>query len=132
MDATDLCFTPAIDLAEMIRRRALSPVELIRAVLERIERLNPRLGSYVLVHAERALAEARAAEQAVMAGRSLGPLHGVPISIKDHLRLASDGGVRADRGRACRGGPARGRRDFHRPDQSPGVRMARFDRQSAV
>src|SRR5262245_25901439 len=85
MDATDLCFTPAIDLAEMIRRRALSPVELIRAVLERIERLNPRLGAYVLVHAERALAEARAAEQAVMAGRSLGPLHGVPISIKDNL-----------------------------------------------
>src|SRR6185436_13539974 len=85
MVATDLCFTPAIDLAEMIRRRALSPVELIRAVLERIERLNPRLGAYVLVHAERALAEARAAEQAVMAGRSLGPLHGVPVSIKDNL-----------------------------------------------
>ena len=55
MDTTDLCFTPAVGLAELIRRRALSPVEITRAVLERIERLNPRLSAYVLVHAERAL-----------------------------------------------------------------------------
>jgi aspartyl-tRNA(Asn)/glutamyl-tRNA(Gln) amidotransferase subunit A len=85
MDATDLCFTPAFELAEHVRRRALSPVEITRAVLERIERLNPRLNAYVLVHAERAMAEARAAERAVMAGQKVGPLHGVPISIKDNL-----------------------------------------------
>ena len=90
MDATDLCFTSAVELAELVRRRALSPVEITRAVLERIERLNPRLGAYVLIHAERALTEARAAEQAVMDGRPLGPLHGVPVSIKDNLWTAGE------------------------------------------
>ncbi len=90
MTATDLCFTPAVELAALIRRRALSPVEITRAVLERIERLNGRLGAYVLVHAERALEQARLAEQAVMAGRPLGPLHGLPVSIKDNLWTAGD------------------------------------------
>ena len=90
MDATDLCFTSAVELAELIRRRALSPVEITRAVLERIDRLNTRLGAYVIVHAERALGEARAAERAVMAGEPLGPLHGVPISIKDNLWTAGE------------------------------------------
>ena len=90
MDATDICFTPAVELAELIRRRVLSPVEVTRAVLERIERLNPRLGAYVLVHAERALGEARAAERAVMAGQRLSSLHGVPISIKDNLWTAGE------------------------------------------
>ena len=85
MDATDLGFTSANELAQLIRRRSLSPVEITRTVLERIERLNHQLGAYVMVHAERALGEARAAEQAVMAGEPLGPLHGVPISIKDNL-----------------------------------------------
>jgi aspartyl-tRNA(Asn)/glutamyl-tRNA(Gln) amidotransferase subunit A len=85
MDATDLGFTSANELALLIRRRSLSPVEITRTVLERIERLNHQLGAYVMVHAERALGEARVAEQAVMAGEPLGPLHGVPISIKDNL-----------------------------------------------
>ena len=90
MDATDLCFTSAVELAELIRRRALSPVEITRAVLERIDRLNTRLGAYVMVHAERALGEARAAERAVMTGEPLGSLHGVPISIKDNLWTAGE------------------------------------------
>ena len=81
MNSADLCFAPAVELAGLIRRRALSPVEITRAVLERIERLNPALGAYVLVHAERALEQARRAEQLVMAGAPLGPLHGVPVSI---------------------------------------------------
>src|SRR5262245_59694380 len=90
MDAADLCFTSAVDLVELIRRRALSPVEITRAVLERIERLNSRLGAYVLFHAERALGEARMAERAVMSGQALGPLHGVPVSIKDNLWTAGE------------------------------------------
>ena len=90
MDTTDLCFTPGVGLAELIRRRALSPVEIMRSVLERIERINPHLGAYVAVHAERALDEARAAERAVMTGAPLGPLHGVPISIKDNLWTAGE------------------------------------------
>jgi aspartyl-tRNA(Asn)/glutamyl-tRNA(Gln) amidotransferase subunit A len=85
MDTTELCFTSATELAQLIRRRVLSPVEITSAVLGRIERLNPRWGAYVAVHAERALGQARAAEQAVMAGEPLGPLHGVPVSIKDNL-----------------------------------------------
>jgi aspartyl-tRNA(Asn)/glutamyl-tRNA(Gln) amidotransferase subunit A len=90
MTSTDLCFTPAAALADMIRRRALSPVEITRAVLERVERLNGALGAYVLVHAERALDQARQAERAVMAGERLGPLHGVPVSIKDNLWTAGE------------------------------------------
>jgi len=90
MNATDLCFTSATELAQLIRRRAVSPVDITRAVLERIDRLNSRLGAYVAVHAERALGEARAAEQAVMAGEPLGPLHGVPVSIKDNLWTAGE------------------------------------------
>jgi aspartyl-tRNA(Asn)/glutamyl-tRNA(Gln) amidotransferase subunit A len=87
---TDLAFTPAVELAELIRRRALSPVELTRAVLERIERLNGRLGAYVAIHAERALEQARRAEVEVMAGGALGPLHGVPVSLKDNQWTAGD------------------------------------------
>jgi len=90
MDTTDLCFTSAVELAQLIRRRALSPVEITRAVLERIDRLNPHLGAYVVVHPERALAEARAAEGAVMAGAPLGPLHGVPVSLKDNFWTAGE------------------------------------------
>ena len=90
MSTTELCFTPAVELARMIRRRALSPVEITRAVLERIEAVNARLNAYVLVHAERALDEARASERAVMRDASLGALHGVPMSIKDNLWTAGD------------------------------------------
>lgn len=83
MDATDLCFTAATALATMIRRRQLSPVEIMDAVLARLETLNPRLNAYLAVDAERAQAQARAAESAVMRGETLGPLHGLPVSIKD-------------------------------------------------
>jgi len=79
----DLAYTPATELAALIRTRALSPVELTRAVLERIERLNPALNAFCTVTADAALASARAAEQALMAGAPLGPLHGLPFSIKD-------------------------------------------------
>jgi aspartyl-tRNA(Asn)/glutamyl-tRNA(Gln) amidotransferase subunit A len=88
--SSDLCFTPALELAALIRRRALSPVEITRAVLERIERVDPGLGAYVLVHGERALDHARQAERAVTAGERLGPLHGVPVSLKDNLWTAGD------------------------------------------
>ena len=91
MNATDLCFTPAIELVTMIRAKQLSPVELTRAVLERIERVNPTLNAFCTLTADTALARARDAEAAVMGGGPLGPLHGVPYSIKD---LAFTRGVR--------------------------------------
>ena len=95
MNATDLCFTAATDLAGMIRRKEVSPVEVTEAVLARIERLNPALNAYCTVTAEEALAAAREAESAVVRGVALGPLHGVPISIKD---LTITKGVRTTRG----------------------------------
>ncbi len=90
MSAADLAYTPAIELAPLIRSRKLSPVELTRAVLERIERLNPTLNAFVTITTDIAMAAARRAEQAVMQGAPLGPLHGLPFSVKD---LALTGGV---------------------------------------
>ncbi len=86
MTAADLGYTPATDLAALIRAKKLSPVELTRAVLERVERLDSKLNAFCTLTADAALAAARAAEAAVMQGRPLGPLHGIPFSIKDlHL-----------------------------------------------
>jgi len=83
MTSSDLAFTPATELAELIRARKLSPVELTRAVLDRIERLNPIVNAFCTITPDVALAAAREAEQAVMKGERRGPLHGVPFSIKD-------------------------------------------------
>jgi aspartyl-tRNA(Asn)/glutamyl-tRNA(Gln) amidotransferase subunit A len=83
MSATDLAYTPATELIPRIRSKALSPVELMRALLERIEQVNPTINAFCTVTGEVALAAARAAEAAVMKGKRLGPLHGVPVSIKD-------------------------------------------------
>jgi aspartyl-tRNA(Asn)/glutamyl-tRNA(Gln) amidotransferase subunit A len=85
----DLCFTPAVELAARIRRHEVSPVELVRALLDRIERLQPALNAYTVVYPEQALAAARRAERDVVAGAALGPLHGVPFSVKD--MVASEG-----------------------------------------
>ena len=91
MNTTDLGYTPATQLLSMIRTKALSPVELCRAVLDRIERVNPTLNAICTVTADTALETARRAEQAVIRGEMLGPLHGIPFTIKD---LAFTKGVR--------------------------------------
>ena len=83
MDTTDLCYTPALELAERIRTRELSPLELAHAVLDRIHRLNPKLNAFLTVTAERALTEAKAAEARARWGALLGPLDGIPYSLKD-------------------------------------------------
>ena len=82
-DATKLCFLPATELAARIRRRDISPVEVVDAYLRRIEQRNPVINAYTLVLADEARSAARAAERAVAAGDPLGPLHGVPVAIKD-------------------------------------------------
>jgi len=71
------------ELAERIRDRRLSPVEVVEATLRRIEARDPSLNAFVYVDPEGALEAARAAESAVMAGGPLGPLHGVPTALKD-------------------------------------------------
>ena len=91
MSNDELCWTSAADLAAAIRDRRLSPVEVTDAVLARIEAVNPQVNAYCTVVADRARAEARAAEAAVMRGDALGPLHGVPISFKD---LTPTAGIR--------------------------------------
>jgi aspartyl-tRNA(Asn)/glutamyl-tRNA(Gln) amidotransferase subunit A len=80
---TDLCRLSGADQARLIRAQELSPVELIDAVYARIHALNPIVNAFCTLVEEEARAEARAAEAAVLRGDDLGPLHGVPVSIKD-------------------------------------------------
>jgi Amidase len=82
-DATKLCFLPATELAARIRRREVSPVEVVDAYLRRIEQRNPLINAYTLVLADEARSAACAAERAVASGGPVGPLHGVPVAIKD-------------------------------------------------
>lgn len=83
MYAQDFAFTPAHELVKYIAQKKISPVELTEMSLHRIERLNPKLNAFLTICAEAALQAAREAEKTVMKGQALGPLHGVPISIKD-------------------------------------------------
>ncbi len=85
------------DASRLLRTRALSPVELTTAYLERIERLDPRLNAFITITAESALAQARAAEAELMRGTMRGPLHGIPIALKDLIDTA---GVRTTGGSA--------------------------------
>ena len=84
----DLCFLPATELAARIRVRDVSPVEVTQAVLDRIERHDGRVNAFAHRTTDLALDSARAAERAVMGGEALGPLHGVPVTIKDLHELA--------------------------------------------
>lgn len=85
MTDTDLLFTPAAKAVSLIRAKKLSPVEYVDTVLKAIESANPKLNCFREVTAEAARRDAKAAEQAVMDGKPLGPLHGIPVSIKDLL-----------------------------------------------
>lgn len=97
----ELTFLPAVFMAEQIRRKVLSPVELLEAHLDRIEQLNPKLNAFVQVDAERARQQARQAEAAVGGSGELGPLHGVPLSIKSSMEVA---GLRCESGTKLRAG----------------------------
>jgi len=79
----DIAWMPATEMAAAIANKALSPVEVARFFLERIQRVNPAINAYVLVTPELALQHAREAEHSIMRGDSAGPLTGVPVSIKD-------------------------------------------------
>ena len=84
MNETDLCFTPATELADAIRSRTLSAVELTTAVLHRIKRLEPRLNAFAYLAEDEAMDAALEADRALARGEPVGPLHGVPVTIKDH------------------------------------------------
>jgi Asp-tRNA(Asn)/Glu-tRNA(Gln) amidotransferase A subunit family amidase len=86
VDATELCFTPAAELAALIRRSELSAAEAVDAVLERLERVNPAVNAFALVLADEAREAARSADEAPRGAR--GPLHGVPFTVKDMTPVA--------------------------------------------
>ncbi len=85
---SELAFTPAVTLARMISSKELSPVELVDHYLQRIEKFDDTLNSYVTVVADQAMAQAKEAEAAVTKGGELGSFHGVPIPIKDLFETA--------------------------------------------
>ena len=95
MTRDELCYESATTLATRIRARELSPVEVVDTFLDRIERINPALNAYCTVTADLARAEARRIEAAIQGGEDVGPLAGVPVSIKD---LLITNGVRTTRG----------------------------------
>lgn len=90
----DIIFSDATGLAELIRTKAVSPVEVVQTHLDRIEAVNPAINAIVTI-ADGAIAAAKAAEKAVLAGDDIGPLHGVPFTAKDSIDTA---GVLTQRG----------------------------------
>ena len=89
MNDVDICYSSAVELADAIRSKTISPVEVTSAVVAHIEALEPKLNAFATFTPERALDDAKAAEQAVVDGESLGPLHGVPVTLKD-LTMTKD------------------------------------------
>ena len=79
----DLVFLSLTEASALIKARRLSPVELTRACLDRIDRLDSRVGAFITVTREEALGAARAAEQEIARGRYRGPMHGIPFGVKD-------------------------------------------------
>jgi aspartyl-tRNA(Asn)/glutamyl-tRNA(Gln) amidotransferase subunit A len=86
--STELIYSDATKLAELIRTREVSPVEVMKAYLDRIEAVNPKVNAIVTI-AENALKSAREAEAAIQRGDELGPLHGVPFTAKDSMDTAN-------------------------------------------
>ncbi len=97
MEPSQLPYAHLVDVAGLIRTKQISPVELTKTMLARIEAVDPKLHAYVTITAEQAMAQARAAEAEIMTGRYRGPLHGVPIGLKD---LCFTKGVRTTGGMA--------------------------------
>lgn len=91
----DLAFATISDIAPAIQRGELSPVELTRAVLAQIEQRDSRLNCFISVLADSALAQASQAELEIRQGHYRGPLHGIPVAIKDSLETA---GIRSTAG----------------------------------
>src|ERR1700751_4792634 len=129
---TDLAFASAAELAAMIRNREISPIEVMQTTLSRIEESQPILNAFITVAAEPAMEAAKAAEAAVMGGAVLGPLHGVPLAVKD---LVPTAGLRTTWGSLCIGCGRRGghavearRGDRSRQDDDTGIRPAMSNR----
>jgi len=95
MDKADIPFLSVAQLSELIKNRTVSPVEAVDAYLDRIDSLNGKLYAYLTVCRDEALQAARESEQALDRGDYLGPLHGIPVAVKDQLNTA---GIRTTSG----------------------------------
>jgi aspartyl-tRNA(Asn)/glutamyl-tRNA(Gln) amidotransferase subunit A len=87
MLAHDLTYATVAELSAVIGSRKVSPVEVVDVLLDRIERRNPQLGAFIDVYARDARLAAEAADKAIRAGHQVGPLHGVPVALKDIIEL---------------------------------------------
>jgi aspartyl-tRNA(Asn)/glutamyl-tRNA(Gln) amidotransferase subunit A len=85
---SDLHWVTAAEAAQAIAARKLSPVDLMKALLERIDRLDPKLNVFIRLDGDAAMAAAKAAEAEIAVGHPPGPLHGVPVGIKDIIDVA--------------------------------------------
>ena len=85
MESSDIPLLTATELADNIRRRILSPVEACQAYLDRIEQVDDKLNSYITVCKEQAMADAQEAEAAIGRGEYKGPMHGIPVAVKDQF-----------------------------------------------
>lgn len=83
MNKTDMGFMPATEMIAAIKKKTLSPREIVEALLARVEKINPKVNAYCTVVPEMALEAAKKAEAEIRRGGKLGPLHGIPVSIKD-------------------------------------------------
>ena len=88
MDKKELPFLTASQLSNLIETKEISPVEATEAYLDRIEEVDPKLNSYITITGEQAFESARQAEQEIAAGKHRGPLHGVPMAVKDQFNTA--------------------------------------------
>ena len=88
MDKKELPFLTASQLSNLIETKEVSPVEATEAYLDRIEEVDPKLNSYITITWEQAFESARQAEQEIAAGKHRGPLHGVPMAVKDQFNTA--------------------------------------------
>jgi aspartyl-tRNA(Asn)/glutamyl-tRNA(Gln) amidotransferase subunit A len=84
-ESSEFLSKPVTEVAPLVRSGQVSPVELVRDTLERINSLEPKLNAYITVMAEQAMREANAAERSIQSGRYLGPYHGIPVGVKDLL-----------------------------------------------
>jgi aspartyl-tRNA(Asn)/glutamyl-tRNA(Gln) amidotransferase subunit A len=87
-DPGDLAALPLQKVSAMLRKKTISPVELTQNCLKRIERLNPTLNAFITVDTDGAMAQARTAEMELQHGKWRGPLHGVPLALKDNIDTA--------------------------------------------
>jgi aspartyl-tRNA(Asn)/glutamyl-tRNA(Gln) amidotransferase subunit A len=102
--STDLALLPVHALASKLKSRSISPVDLVATCLDRIAKLDPKLHAFVEVYEKEARLAAEASDKAIRSGHAIGPLHGIPIALKDLIELegrVASGGSAAWRDRRC-------------------------------